>query len=253
VRRLAAEWAGSTPGPQLVVCTFADPAAPHDAYLDVGVDLLDDGSAARRVPAGLPHGELLRRAPSFGAEERARLAALHASEVAAVDRAFGRLAQSVIERRTVEPVLALASLRAPALGANGRYGLVPSLEPDALRVPVVVRFPGAFHGRARPAGESDGIVSLVDLGPTLVDALGLEPRLDLDGRSVFPGSNADPGRRILASTARAVDAHAVLGATRASVEVSGPAAPSARRFERSAPAARWTEVTAEPTAPGGER
>lgn len=201
VARAASAWLGTQERPALVICCFADPAPPHHAYPEL-VDSLS-GEYEGPVRAGLEHGELLRRAPSFTDADRTRLRALHASEVAAVERAFDRLAGLAVTRKARPPILALAGLRRPALGEGGRYGLLPSLEPDDLRVPVVIRFSTDIQDAPGPSGETDLPVSLVDLYPTLLDALGLPPRLDLDGRTVFPGA-LRPARPVLARTGRGI-------------------------------------------------
>ncbi|MEM1452247.1 MAG: sulfatase-like hydrolase/transferase [Planctomycetota bacterium] len=210
----AVTWLERSVGSSLLVVTLADPRPPHHRY--AGLVAAADASYVGPALAGLPHDDLLRTAPDFTEADRARLEALHASEVAATDRAVQRLLDAVRARRTTPPVVAVVGLRAPALGRGGRYGLVPSLDPEDLRVPMVLELPapltassdGALAGgqRAEPLrGVIDAPVSLVDLAPTLIDALGGTPRLDLDGRSVFPGAR-HPERPIRAATARGVRA-----------------------------------------------
>lgn len=204
VKAAALEWLTDRPGPSFLVCTFADPRPPHHLYEGQvpGADVPYEGPVA----SGMSHSELLRRAPRFSADDRARLAELHASEVAMCERAFDTIAGAAEARRAPPPILILAGLRAPALGSYGvdetgtsrrHYGLVPALDPNALAVPLLVRFSGA------PGGAVDAPVSLVDLTPTLLDALGFEPRLDIEGRSVFPGARILE-RALFSATARGV-------------------------------------------------
>ena len=248
----ALAWMAGHSGPELVVCVLADPAPPHHAYPDFAPEGALDGPPGR-VPAGLSHGELLRRAPEFDAADRARLAALHASEVGAADDAFARIAGAMVARRDEAPVLVVAGLRPPALGADGGpVGLVPSLRPDALRVPLLVRFPEAYLDRERPVGVAGVHGSLVDLGPTLLDALGFTPRGDVDGRSLFPGARHASARVVVARTWRGIAGEALIGRSRAEVAISGPGEARRATYGRAAggDAAEWRELD---PAPGGGR
>jgi len=245
-------WMAAHSGPELVVCVLGDPAPPHHAYPDFAPQGALDGPPGR-VPAGLAHGELLRRAPDFDAADRARLAALHASEVGAADDAFARIAGAMVARRDEAPVLVVAGLRPPALGADGGpVGLVPELSPDALRVPLMIRFPGAYLGRERPVGVAGVRGSLADLGPTLLDALGFTPRGDVDGRSLFPGARHPGDRVVVARTWRGISGEARIGPSRAEVRITGPGEPSEASYGRRAggDALEWSPL--EP-APGGAR
>ncbi|MEM9382484.1 MAG: sulfatase-like hydrolase/transferase [Planctomycetota bacterium] len=209
----AVEWLDRSVAPSLLVVTLADPRPPHHRY--EGLVAAADASYVGPARAGLPHDDLLRTAPAFAEVDRARLAALHASEVVAADRALERLVEAVRTRRAVSspgvaPVVAVVGLRAPALGRGGRWGLVPSLDPEDLRVPMLMDLPsplGAETGASREPlqGVIDAPTSVADLAPTLLDALGGTPRLDLDGRSVFPGVRRSE-RPIRAATARGVRA-----------------------------------------------
>ena len=209
VGRVAAAWLRAQEEPALLVCSFADPAPPHHLHGDAGAAGLDPAYAGP-VTSGLSHSELLRQAPCFVEADRARLRALHGTEVAAVELAFDALAGVAVERRARQPILAIAGLRRPALGDGDRYGLLPSLRPEDLRVPLILRLSTDADGAPAPACVDDTPVSLVDLYPTLLDALGLPARLDLDGRSVFPGARA-PERTIVARTGRGIRGEVILG------------------------------------------
>ena len=251
VTALGVEWLGRSKQPSLLVAVFGDPRPPHHRH--AGLVPAADAPYEGPVRAGMDHEDLLRLAPDFDAVDRARLMALHASEVAAADRSVRHLIEAARKRRGMLPVIVVVGLRAPALGRDGRYGLLPSLAPEDLHVPFMVQFPAA-RGTDRVAplqGEIDTPVSLVDLTPTLIDALGLDPRLDVDGRSIFPGASR-PSRPLCASTTRGIRAAALLVGDRALVLRCDP--PIASVHARSAsfsaatglPAATWgaaAEVT----------
>lgn len=242
VAAAAVQWLGREPGPSLLVCTLSDPRPPHHLFPGhvPAADVPYDGP----VRSGLSHAELLRRCPEFGPDDRARLAELHASEVAVAERAFDHIAGAAMNRRRTPPVLVLVGLRRPALGEDGRYGLLPSFRPGDLQVPLVIRFPRDLDGTPGPSGQTSAPVSLYDVTPTLLDALGLEPRLDIEGRSVFPGAQA-PARPITARTARALGGATLIdGPWAASIEGGGGSSPVIRYSQD--PELGWREAMEGP-------
>jgi arylsulfatase A-like enzyme len=62
-----------------------------------------------------------------------------------------------------------------------------SLYDELLRVPLVIKAPGI------PAGRIDAPVSLLDLTPTILDLIGVEPTEPLDGRSLVPLTRGEAG------------------------------------------------------------
>ncbi|MFC2141492.1 sulfatase, partial [Acidobacteriota bacterium] len=66
---------------------------------------------------------------------------------------------------------------------HGAWGHGHSLYDELLKVPLILKLPKSQHKGMSP----DTIVSLVDVMPTLLDAMGWDiPRESLDGRSLFP-------------------------------------------------------------------
>lgn len=222
VAATALDWLEQSERPALLVVTLADPRAPHHHYHGGagGPDPGYDGPVA----SGLAHDDLLRLGPSLDAADRAQLAALHATEIAAADAFIRQLVAGARAHRGVAPVIAVAGLRRAALGEGGRFGLVPSMEPEDLRVPLWLHVP-ASNGAALPLrGVVGAPVSLLDVGPTLLSALGLVPQGGLDGASVYPGSSI-PERPIRAVTSRGICAAVGLDGDRAVIlEAEPPAA-----------------------------
>ena len=66
---------------------------------------------------------------------------------------------------------------------HGGWGHGHSLYDESLKVPLIVKFPQSkYHG-----SKSESIVSLVDVFPTIFEAVGLDiSYLDIDGRSLLP-------------------------------------------------------------------
>lgn len=82
-----------------------------------------------------------------------------------------------------------------------------SLTEHGLRVPLIVAVPERFRGRARRAGggpatgATGSLVSLMDLGPTMLDLAGLEIPAWMEGRS-FLGPRATAREHVIAAADR---------------------------------------------------
>lgn len=127
------------------------------------------------------------RQPS-DAEARAAMAAYQAC-VSFADEQIGRVLRALDEAGVAdETVVVLTSDHGFHLGEHGHWAKYTFFEPS-LRVPLIVRAPGAA-GNGRTA---TGVVELVDLLPTLGELLGVPLPPDLDGVSFAPGLQ-DPGR-----------------------------------------------------------
>ena len=245
----ALDWFDEQPGPALLVVSLADPRAPHHHYR--GGDFQPDADYAGPVRSGLPHDDLLRLGPELGEADLAQLQAFHATELAAADAAARSLLRGVRRRSGPPPIVAIVGLRQAPLGERGRFGLIPSLEPEDLRVPMWLQLPSPSEGHVNGVlrGVVGAPVSLLDLEPTVLGALGLAPRRDLDGSSVYPGAFL-PERPIRAATARGLCAALGLDGDRAVIlETDPPAARARARAPRSSQrrAGVWSpseEVTA---------
>ena len=110
--------------------------------------------------------------------------AAYLEEVGAIDRALGELfAVLAAEDLLEETFVAVAGAGGEALGEHGELGAGLELWDSTLRVPLLLRYHDGFG-----AGEaSSEIVSVADLAPTLLEAMGLESRGsgDLDGTSLY--------------------------------------------------------------------
>lgn len=122
-----------------------------------------------------------------GVAERALPAcrALYRAEVAAVDDAVGRLLDGLARRgRLDRAVVVLTADHGENLGEGGLYyEHGPNLHDAGLEVPLAVAGPGIEPGRVLT-----GAVSLVDLAPTLLSLLGIDPaaRPPADGVDLSP-------------------------------------------------------------------
>ena len=113
---------------------------------------------------------------------RRHLRALYRENLAYADHQVGSLLRGLRERELLEDtVFILSSDHGEAFGEHGTvlHGL--SLYEEEIHVPLVIRFPERF-GTLPP--EWHGMVELVDVVPTLRDALELPPRPS-SGRSLL--------------------------------------------------------------------
>jgi len=106
------------------------------------------------------------------------------AEVAAMDSEIGRLLDALREEVGLdELVLSVVADHGEAFHRHGEPTHSAYIYEETTRVPFMVRFPGA-----RRAGErSKEVVSVVDLYPTFLDAMGLPIPGDLDGLSLSRG------------------------------------------------------------------
>jgi arylsulfatase A-like enzyme len=114
--------------------------------------------------------------------ELRQLQALYAAEVNYLDRKWAQFAAFLENRGFLENTLViLTSDHGEEFGEHGPIGHGESLYDDVLHVPLAFR----WDGRIRP-GSTDVPVGLVDVAPTLLDLLGLQPQHCMDGISLVP-------------------------------------------------------------------
>jgi arylsulfatase A-like enzyme len=128
-------------------------------------------------------------------ERRRHAEALYDAGVLYVDGQIGRLHDALARRGLLERTLVIVtSDHGETLGERGQMGH-GLLYNSVLEIPLVVRYPPLFPPGTRVAAP----VSLVDVLPTVEDALGL-PRAARDGLSLVPGREL-PSRPVLAEAA----------------------------------------------------
>ena len=106
----------------------------------------------------------------------------YAAEVAFMDAAIGRLLRGLETRGLARDTLVVAvGDHGEGLGEHGEPTHGYFLYDSTLRVPLILAGPGVPEGVA-----VEGSVTLADLVPTLLEALGLDPGAGLAGRSLWP-------------------------------------------------------------------
>ena len=101
----------------------------------------------------------------------------------------------------------------------------------------MVRFPAPLASTpeevdlqsARFRGDVEVPMTLADVGPTILDSLGFEPRYDIDGRSLFPGARVQGDHEIIGLTRRGIRGGCLISGDRA---ISLEFAPESVRYFR---------------------
>ncbi len=164
---------------------------PHDPY-DPTPEFR--GRFAAEVPEGF--STIPRRHDIGRADSRAHYQALYDAEIAFADLHFGRLLDALRERGLYEDtLLVFLSDHGEEFAEHNRWTHGHTLLVESVHVPLIIRYPGSGGGLriAEP-------VEQIDLLPTILDYLGVEPPSVLPGRSLLPllaGGGGGPERQIL--------------------------------------------------------
>ncbi|HUR28527.1 MAG TPA: sulfatase [Planctomycetota bacterium] len=127
------------------------------------------------------------------------LPARYRREAEAADAAFGNLVAMLKERKLYESsLIVFTSDHGEALGEHGVVGHVVNLHDEMLHVPLMIKLPKGHEGRPWLERSQQSLVRLIDVAPTVLDALGLPPLPEQEGLSLF-GSGE---RVLLAQTSR---------------------------------------------------
>jgi len=165
---------------------------PPDRHLDA----LDAARVDLKSELDLASLERLFDHAAPSPAERARLLEVYDATIRFADEGVGSLLDGLerlgLSERTV---VVVTSDHGKEFGEHGAVNHGHSLHTELLRVPLIVQVPGLAPARIeRP-------VMLVDLVPTLLDALDLPLPADappIQGRSQLPGARPDLGRALFA-------------------------------------------------------
>jgi arylsulfatase A-like enzyme len=162
---------GDAPGapagpPPALLAGVTAPSLPRIAYADLGF-------------SDPPGGEI--RPAAWSEPARRRVEAVHLERALATDRQLAELL-ALVERAAPEAAVVVVPDPSPDTGAHGRLERPDALFDDTLRSSIVVRTPGL----ARPGRASNGLVSTLDVVPTLFELLGMPPEPGSEGRSLMP-------------------------------------------------------------------
>ncbi len=161
---------------------------PHVPYMPPAEDLARYDPEPYEGPVDFGRDRALLESVKSGslalsARDRVRLEALYDGEITYHDRHFASVMQG-LERRGLadDTIVVFTADHGEEFWDHGSVGHGHSVYEELIRVPLIIRWPGVTDGAAR----IDAPVGLVDVMPTILDALGLEIPDTLSGRSLGP-------------------------------------------------------------------
>jgi arylsulfatase A-like enzyme len=127
------------------------------------------------------------------------LPARYRREAEAADAAFGNLVAMLKKRKLYDSsLIVFTSDHGEALGEHGVVGHVVNLHDEMLHIPLMIKLPKGHEGRHWLERSQRSLVRLIDVVPTILDALSLPPLPGQEGSSLM----ADGDRTLLAQTFR---------------------------------------------------
>ncbi len=185
VNRLLREWVehGSSKAPFFAYAHYMDVHFPYNRRLP------DESGRFGNSRTSPPAPEHWTRVPEWAEkhmspENLAALVASYDEEIAYSDEAFGQLTQWLRESGLLDnTIVVLVADHGEGFNEHGelQHGYAPYEEVTA--VPMMVRLPPVYRSEVRSSGE---IVGLVDVLPTVLDLVGIEPPSLAQGRSLVP-------------------------------------------------------------------
>jgi arylsulfatase len=184
IGRRAVQWIREIPDdfPWHLFVSFVGPHDPYDPpteYADRYRDAemppaIEDGWIDK--PEWIKHRSSKRDPQNTDMVRRQYCAAIEA-----IDDQVGLILEALEERGMLDNTIILfASDHGEMLADHGMYMKSTAYEPS-LRVPLIVAGPGISEG-----AESDALVELIDVNPTLCELAGLAPQENIDARSFAP-------------------------------------------------------------------
>ena len=189
----AVEWldglAGGEDRPPFLFVHTVDPHSPYDPPPAYRRRFAPEAPAStvqqpNELLAGLHSGKT-----ELDEGTLADIVALYDAEIAYNDSAFARLRAALEARRLWDAaVVTVLSDHGEEFYEHQGFEHGKTLYDESVRVPWILKL-----GDRGPVGRIPGAVQLVDLFPTLLEALGIPPPAGLEGRSLLPRMAASPG------------------------------------------------------------
>ncbi len=163
-----------------------------------------DPSYRGRVHSGVQPGRFAGNPESLDEGDLRELERLYDSEIGLTDASIGRLLDALRERGLYDDAVVIVSGdHGEEFLDHGALDHAKTLYDELMNVPLLVKLPG------RAAAVVDRPVALIDVLPTLVAWLGLEPPPGVRGVSLL-ADGADPARPIFFETQRLRDLRGVV-------------------------------------------
>ena len=116
-------------------------------------------------------------------DDKRQVVAAYYAMVEQIDFHTGRILEALAKTGQAENTLLIfMSDHGELLGDHGLFLKGPHFYEEAVRVPLIMRMPGRF----KAGTQVDGLIELVDIVPTLLEAAGLEVPGRVQGRSLMP-------------------------------------------------------------------
>jgi arylsulfatase A-like enzyme len=158
-------------------------AAPAEWYagrIDPGYQGPFDGSQEQM-------GQIYQGSLHPAAADRAQIRGLYEGNLAYSDKIVGELLRTLGENRVFEnAIVVVTSDHGESLGERGVYGHSTSVDREQIAIPLVVRLPNATVS----PGRRPELVSSIDVMPSLLALVGIEPPRGLRGRNWFEDTAA---------------------------------------------------------------
>lgn len=191
----ALQWIGENPGPFFIWLHYWD---PHDLRVLPPEKFIHD--FAPQLPRGYPRR--LFYLPNGHPADPRRM--LYDAEVRYVDSQIGRLIGKLKATGSYQQTLiVVVADHGEGLGDHN-WCCHRVLYQEQIRVPLILRLPGGPSGKVVP-----DLVRTVDILPTVLDWLGIDPIAPLDGRSLRPllEDKPDPPRLAYAEQLNDIDSN----------------------------------------------
>ncbi|HEY1578778.1 MAG TPA: sulfatase-like hydrolase/transferase [Terracidiphilus sp.] len=158
-----------------------DPAKmPNPAYKE---GELDNKTPFQQIDHNGAYGGRALSFTKTSAEEHRKITAAYYAMIEQVDTEMGHMLQVLDETGQADNTIVIfMSDHGEMLGDHGLYLKGPYFYDCLTRVPLIVRWPGHF----KPGLKVDALVELLDLAPTLVEAVGIQKPAGMQGRSLMP-------------------------------------------------------------------
>lgn len=198
--------------PWFFTCSFEDPHEPFDPpreFLEPYLADLDQVPLPRYTPGELDNKPAFQHHDRkgvwgggngyFAAERMSEtdhrmIRAAYWAKIAHVDYQVGRVLEALRATGQEDNTLVIFNAdHGEMLGDHGIYFQGCYFYPEMIQVPLILRLPGRVAGGMEVAD----LVELVDVAPTVLEALGLPPYAGMQGRSLWPrltGESAVPPR-----------------------------------------------------------
>lgn len=156
---------------------FIEPHGPYNEHPSVR-ELY--GPRTSRLAKTIAPWQLTKRSPERLRNALPRALELYDGEIRHTDGVIARIFDNL--GISSSDLVIVTSDHGEEFFDHGNFGHASTLYEEVVRVPLIIRFPGALH-----AGRTiDGAVRLIDVLPTVLEVLGIAPVEHFQGRSLLP-------------------------------------------------------------------